>query len=123
MGLCGGSAEFFRGGGVMANQKKPFHEVLSTRLDIATYRISRNFGHAREAEEVEIILNILLASKMLAGAAHQFAEYFANLPGLLTKAGEPDLAKFAERVLADLRGREDEKKEKVVEEEPFVFPL
>ena len=119
MGPCGGSAEFFEVGGAMTkpDTKRPFHEVLSTRLDIAVFGISRSFGHARATEEVGIILNIPLASKMLAGAAHQFAEYFANLPGLLTKAGEPDLAKFAERVLADLKGREDKKKE---EAQPVV---
>ena len=106
----------------MADQKKPFHEVLSTRLDIATYRISRNFGHAREAEEMEIILNILLASKMPASVAHQIAEYFTKLPSFLAKSGWDDLSQFAAKVLADLKGREDEKKEKI-EEEPFVFPL
>lgn len=120
MGLCGGSAEFFRGGGVMANQKKPFHEVLSTKLDIAVFRLSRNL---RTEKEVKVILDVLLASKMPASVAHQMAEYFTNLPSLLATAGWDNLSQSAAKVLADLRGREDEKKEKVVEEEPFVFPL
>jgi len=95
----------------MSDQKKPFHEVLSTRLDFAVFGVSRNFGHAIEAEEVRIILNILLASKMPASVAHKIAEYFTNLPDLLVKAGEPDLAKLAEGVLTDLKSRKDEKEE------------
>ena len=94
--------------GVMADQKKPFHEVLSTRLDIAVFGISRNLGTEKE---VEIVLEVLHASRMPAAAACQLTEYFVNLPSLLTKAGWNDLSRRAERVLADLRSREDEKKE------------
>lgn len=92
--------------------KRPFHEVLSTRLDIAAYGASR--GNREAAKEVGSILQILLAGKMPAAAARQIAEYFVNLPSLLTKAGWDDLARSAELVLADLRGREDEKKDQPV---------
>ena len=91
----------------MADMKKPFHKVLSTRLDIAALKVSRHLGAEKE---VRIILEVLLASKMPATAACQIAGYFVNLPDLLAKAGEPDLAKFAEEVLNDLKSREDEEK-------------
>ncbi|MDO8471189.1 MAG: hypothetical protein Q7S49_01090 [bacterium] len=93
------------------NQKRPLHEVLSTRLDVAVFGVSRNLGTERE---VEIILEVLLASRMPVWAAHQIAEYYTGLPNLLANAGWEDLAKSAEKVLADLRGREDEKKEQPV---------
>ena len=91
----------------MANQKRPFHEILSTRLDIAALKVSRHLGAEKE---VEIILDVLLASKMPAWAAHQIARYFTNLPGLLFKNGWDNLSKFAEEVLNDLKSREDEEK-------------
>ena len=92
----------------MIDQKKPFHEVLSTRLDIATVGVS---GGSWSVREVKLILDVLLASRMPAWAAHQIARYFANLPSLLARAGVPDLAKFAEEVLNDLKKRDDEKEE------------
>jgi|SRR3989338_6789150 len=92
----------------MADQKKPFHEVLSTRLDIAVFGISRNLGTEKE---VEIVLEVLHASRMPAAAACQIAKYYTGLPDLLAKAGWNDLSRRAGRVLADLRSREDEKKQ------------
>ena len=92
----------------MADMKKPFHEVLSTELDIAVLEVLRNLGTEKE---VKFILEVLFAGKMPASAAHQIAEYYAGLPSLLSKAGWNNLSKFAEEVLADLRNREDEKKQ------------
>jgi len=99
----------------MSDQKKPFHEVLSTKLDIAAYKLSRHF---KTEKEVEFILYVLLSGKMPASAAHQIAEYFTNLPGFLAAAGWNDLSQFAAEVLADLKGREDEKKKE--EAQPVV---
>ncbi len=92
------------------NQKRPFHEVLSTRLDVATFGASRQDPEA--LRQVGFILDVFLSGKMPARAAHETAEYFANLPDLLARAGQEKLAKLAKLVLADLRGREDKKKEK-----------
>ena len=92
----------------MSDMKKPFHEVLSTELDVAVLEVLRNLGTEKE---VKFILEVLFAGKMPASAAHQIAEYYAGLPGLLAKAGWNDLSRRAERTLADLRGREDEKKQ------------
>ena len=98
----------------MADLKKPFHEGLSTELDIAVLEVLRNLGTEKE---VKFILEVLFAGKMPASAAHQIAEYYAGLPSLLSKAGWNNLSKFAEEVLADLRNRDDEKKQ----EEPSAL--
>lgn len=95
------------------NQKRPLHEVLSTRLDIATVGVSRRDPEA--LRQVGFILDVFLSGKMPAAAAHQIAEYFANLPDLLARAGQEKLTRLAKLVLADLRGREDQKKEEKAE--------
>lgn len=93
--------------------KGPLHEVLSTRLDVATFGALRQDPEA--LRQVGFILDVFLSGKIPASAAHQIAGYFANLPSLLTKAGQDVLARSAELVLADLRGREDQKKEEKAE--------
>ena len=105
----------------MANQKKPFHEVLSTQIHEVSLGMSSDHASLK-AGQMEAVLIVLLKGKMPASAAHQIAEDHTGLPVFLVKAGHVGLSVFAEEVLADLKGREDEKKEKV-EEESFVFPL
>jgi len=92
----------------MANQKKPFHEVLSKKPLIATLvGAGVNFTSAKAAE-VRTILDVLLASKMPAAAAHQIASDHLGLPSFLTEVGEGYLSRFAEEVLANLKGCEDD---------------
>lgn len=94
----------------MSDQKRPLHEVLSARLVTAPIGITSNLASAKAAE-VMTILDALLHGKMKASDAHKIAEDHAGLPEILKSSGQVHLAMFAEEVLADLSGREDEKKQ------------
>ena len=91
------------------SQKRPLHEVLSSKLVTAPVGIKSDLASAKAAE-VMTILDALQRGKMKAADAHKIAEDHAGLPELLKSAGQLHLAEFAEEVLNDLRGREDEKK-------------
>ncbi len=99
----------------MSDQKRPLHEVLSSKLVVAPVGINSCLASV-QAAEVMIILDTLQKGKMKAADAHKIAEDHAGLPELLKSAGQQDLAEFAEKVLDDLRGREDEKKQEKAEE-------
>ena len=99
----------------MSDQKRPFHEVLSFKLITAPVGITSDLASAKAAE-VMTILDTLQKGKMKAEHAHQIATDHAGLPELLKSAGQTHLAAFAEEVLNDLRGREDEKKQEKTEE-------
>ena len=100
----------------MSDQKRSLHEVLSSKLVTAPVGITSDLASAKAAE-VMTILDTLLKGKMKAADAHKIAEDHAGLPELLKSAGQPHLAEFAEEVLNDLRGREDEKKQEKTEED------
>ena len=95
--------------------KRPLHEVLSFKLMIAPVGIMSDFASAKAAD-VMTLLDVLHHGKMPTNAAHQIAKDHAGLPELLRSAGQTRLASFAEEVLNDLRGREDEKKQEKVEQ-------
>ncbi|OHA92137.1 MAG: hypothetical protein A3D49_01480 [Candidatus Zambryskibacteria bacterium RIFCSPHIGHO2_02_FULL_43_37] len=63
-----------------------------------------------EKDEVKTVLIVLQQSRFKAADAHKIAEDHAGLPGMLRSIRMSGLAEFAEEVLADLRGRKDEKK-------------
>ena len=97
----------------MSDQKKPLHEVLSTKLITAPVGITSSLASAKAAE-VMTILDTLLKGKMKAADAHKIAEDHAGLPDLLIDALQLQLAEFAREVLDDLKAREDEKKAETV---------
>ena len=99
----------------MSDQKRPLHEVLSSKLVTAPVGINSDLASAKAAE-VMTLLDALQKGKMTAADAHKIAEDHAGLPELLSSAGQTHLAEFAKEVLADLRGREDEKKQEKTEE-------
>ena len=98
------------------DQKLPLHEVLSRKLITAPVGITSNLASAKAAE-VMTILDALLQGKMKAADARKIAEDHAGLPSLLISAGQADLAAFAEEVILDLHGREDEKKSEASSQE------
>ena len=95
-------------------QKQPFHEVLSGRLGILAIAM-RSGIRPEDSIELKVIFETLFRAKMKAAHARQITEDHADLIELLRSAGQMQLAEFAEEVFADLRGREDEKKQ---EEQP-----
>jgi len=90
----------------MNDDKKPFHEVLSTALITAPIGITSDLASAKAAE-VMTLLDVLYKGKMPAAAAHKIAETHAGLPDLLISVGQQSLAKAATEVLEDLRNRQD----------------
>lgn len=99
----------------MANQKKPLHEVLMTKLALAVVGITGDLASAKVVE-VMTILDVLHKGKMKATDAHMVAELHTGLPELLKFAGQTKLAALAALTLDDLKGREDEKKQERSEE-------
>lgn len=99
----------------MSGEKQPLHQVLSQKLVFAPVSITGGLASAKVAE-VMTILDTLYKGKMKAVDAHKIAELHADLPTLLADFGQRNLARFAEEVLNDLKGREDEKKQEQPQE-------
>ncbi|OHA91395.1 MAG: hypothetical protein A2758_02970 [Candidatus Zambryskibacteria bacterium RIFCSPHIGHO2_01_FULL_49_18] len=96
----------------MSQEKRPLHEVLSHKLIFAPIGIAEEMKRG----ELMTILDTLRQGKMKAADAHKIAEDHAGLPELLKSAGKIHLAQFAQEVLDDLAGRQDEKKQEKTEE-------
>ena len=95
--------------------KELLHHLISQKLIMAPVGITSDLETAK-AGEMMTLLDLLLKGKMKAADAHTIAQLHAGLPGILTEVGQKDLARFAEEVLADLRGRKDEVKPEQVTE-------
>jgi hypothetical protein len=93
----------------MSEEKRPLHEVISSKLVTATMGVGTE--HQANSPIVYEFLDSLRQGKMKAADAHMLAERHAELPVQLKDAGQVMLAKFAEEVVLDLQGREDEKKQ------------
>lgn len=90
------------------SERPPLHEVLSNKLIFAPVGIANNDV---KVGEMMTILDTLRQGNMKAADAHKIAEEHGDLPELLRSAGQKNLADFAEEVLENLKGREDEKKQ------------
>ncbi len=91
----------------MPAEKRPFHEVISLALCDSSIEV------------IEALLDVLRRSKIKEYDAQKIAEQHSTLPATLKKArAHPRVVALAEEVLADLRGRKDEKKEE--KSEPYV---
>lgn len=92
----------------MSDQKRSLHEVLLLKLRMAMIGITRS--RPGNPALIADLLDSLFLGKMKATDAHKVAEDLAYLPDRLKSVGLTQIAEFAEEVLSDLRGREEEEK-------------
>ncbi len=88
------------------DDKKPFHEVLSSKLEAAAKGTVRGIRDD-DLVRMSTILEILYQGKMPADAAHKIAEDHKHILVLLSDPEHEDVARLAAETLADLRNRQN----------------
>lgn len=106
----------------MSDQKLPLHQVLFNKINLATVGVTKNYK--ANPFVIRELLDTLSRGKLKAVDAHKIADDLAGLPKLFKSADQSNLAEFAEEVLNDLRGREDEEIQESQERvsSPLIHP-